>query len=116
MEVSCHAEERCASQNSLVIVDQPISCMPLSTIIQVVGRILVALAILPMTMAGIRNRSIFLKTLFSTLGSIDLASSPTNSIVGVATLDLSLDGLELAAAALLSRTDDAVMLKNFERF
>lgn len=61
-----------------------------------------------MTIAGMRKRSIFLRTLLSTLGSIDLASSPTRSIVGVAMLATSFDVL---AAAPFSRTDDAVMLK-----
>ena len=62
-------------------------------------------------MAGMRKRSIFLRTRFSTLGSIDLASSPIKSIVGVAMLGISFDVLKSAAAALFSRTGDAVMLK-----
>lgn len=64
-----------------------------------------------MTMAGMRKTSIFLSTRFSTLGSIDLASSPTRSIVGVVMLAISFDAPAWATAALLSRTDDAVMLK-----
>lgn len=62
-----------------------------------------------------RNRSIFLKTRFSTLGSIDLASSPTKSIVGVAMLVTSFDALGSTVAAPFPRSDDAVMLKNLSK-
>lgn len=68
-----------------------------------------------MTIAGMRNRSIFLKTRFSALGSIDLASSPTKSIAGVAMLVTSFDALGSTVAAPFSLSDDAVMLKNLSK-
>lgn len=64
-----------------------------------------------MTIAGIRKRSIFLKTRLSTLGSIDLASSPIKSIVGVVLLNTSFVDLELSAVSPLSRPGDVVMVK-----
>lgn len=113
VEVGRHAKERCTPQNSLVVVDQTIACKSVSVTCKVALETILASS--PMTMAGMRKRSIFLRTRFSTLGSIDLASSPTKSIVGVAMLAASFDVPESTAAAPFSMTGDAVMLKNLSK-
>lgn len=69
-----------------------------------------------MTIAGMRNRSIFLKTRFSALGSIDLASSPTKSIVGVAMVVASFEAFGSPVKAPIARSGDAVIVKNLSEF